>query len=236
MALIACSGKSPTAPTAPPAPISTPPPAPPAAPTTYDVDTLGVPAFAANDYIDLNAIQRISRFRSAVGHDAADDFEGCRSMKHYFQPKTSVDWGTVAIFAPVAGTVTTTRQEAAGLQVVIQSSAQPAFTFIIFHLNPSLSLSPGTTLSSGQRLGTHIGSQTMSDIAVTVATPRGRKAVSWFQVMTDSVFQGYAARGVTSRASAIITQSERDADRLTCNGETFTSAGSGAIPDWLVLR
>lgn len=238
IALIACSGSSPGTPTGPSPPVSSAPvapPAPPAAPT-YDVDALGVPAFAANDYIDLSAIQRISRFRSAVGHDAADAFERCRSMKHYFQPKFSVDWGTVAIFAPVAGTVTITRQEAFGLQVVIQSSAQPAFTFVIFHLNPSLSLTPGTTLSAGQRLGNHIGSQTSSDIAVTVDTPRGRKAVSWFQVMTDTVFQGYAARGVTSRASAIITQAERDADPLTCNGETFTSMGSGAIQDWLVLR
>ena len=235
---IACSGKSPGTPTGPSTPpVSAPPPAPPpAAPPTYDVDALGVPAFAANDYIDLAAIQRISRFRSAIGHDAADEFETCRSMKHYFQPKFTVDAGTVAVFAPVAGTVITTRQEAFGLQVVIQSSAQPAFTFIIFHLNPSLSLTAGTTLTSGQRLGNHIGSQTSSDIAVVVATPRGRKAVSWFQVMTDGVFQAYAARGVTSRASAIITQAERDADPLTCSGETFTSTGSGAIPDWLVLR
>ena len=237
MAVIACSGKSPSTPTGPSQPPASPPAAPPpAAPPAYDVDALGVPAFAANDYIDLGAIRQISRFRSAIGHDASDDFEACRSMKHYFQPLASVDWGTVAIFSPVAGTVTTTRQEAFGLQVVIQSSAQPAFTFIIFHLNPSLSLSPGTSLSSGQRLGNHIGSQTMSDVAVSVATPRGRKAVSWFQVMTDGVFQAYAARGVTSRASAIITQAERDANPLTCNGETFTSTGSGAIPDWLVLR
>jgi hypothetical protein len=238
IALVACSGKSPSAPT-PSEPPSASPPAtpPPAAPPTYDVDTLGVPAFAANDYIDLAGIQRISRFRSAAGHDAADEFETCRSMKHYFQPKFSVDATTIAVFSPVAGTVFTTREERTfGLQVVIQSSAQPAFTFIIFHLNPSLNLTAGTTLTAGQRLGNHIGSQTSSDIAVVVDTPRGRKAVSWFQVMTDGVFQGYAARGVASRASAIITQAERDADPLTCNGETFTSTGSGAIPDWLVLR
>ena len=240
MAVIACSGKSPGTPTGPSTPpVASPPPAPPpAAPPTYDVDALGVPAFAANNYIDLTDIQRISRFRSAIGHDASDEFESCRSMKHYFQPKFSVDATTIAVFSPVDGTVVTLRQETTfGMQVVIRSSAQPAFTFVIFHLNPSVSLTPGTTLSSGQRLGNHIGSQTSSDIAVVVDTPRGRKAVSWFQVMTDSVFQAYAARGVTSRASAIITQAQRDADPLTCNGNggTFTSTGSGVIPDWLVL-
>ena len=234
LGVIACSGKSPGgSPTTPAPPAPTPPPASP----TYDVDALGVPRFASNDYIDLGAIQRISRFRSAVGHEYRDDFESCRSMKHYFEPKASVNGSTVAIFAPVAGTVDTLRQEALGLQVVIRSSAQPAFTLAIFHLNPSLSLAVGTTLSSGQRLGTHIGSQTSSDIAVDVATPRGRKLVSWFQVMSDTVFQAYAGRGVTSRESTIITQAERNADPLTCNGDgNFTSAGSGALPDWLVLR
>lgn len=234
MAVIGCGGKSPGGNPNNPTPGSNP--NPPAAPPTYDVDALGVPQFAANDYIDLGAIQRISRFRSAVGHETRDDFEACRSMKHYFQPKGSVDWSAVSIYSPVAGTVDTTRMESAGLQVVIRSSAQPAFTFTIFHLNPDVTLNVGTAVASGQRLGRHIGSQTMSDIAVGVATPRGWKLVSWFQVMTDSVFQGYAARGVALRESAIITKEERDADPLTCSGETFTSSGSGRIPDWIVLQ
>lgn len=225
---IGCSGKTSASPTAPgPAASSSP---------TFDVDALGVPRFATNDYIDLSAIGRISRFRSSVGHDSHDDFESCRSMKHYFEPKASVSWGAVAIFAPVQGTVTDTLAEWAGLKVTIRSAAQPAFTFAIFHLNPISGLAVGTTVAPGQALGTHIGSQTMSDILVGVSTPRGYRLVSWFEVMNDSVFHTYAARGVASRESAIISRSERDADPLTCNGETFTSFGTGAIANWLTLR
>jgi hypothetical protein len=98
---IACGGKSSGAGT--PAGPSNPNPGGPSAPPTYDVDALGVPQFATNDYIDLAAIQRISRFRSSIGHSTSDDFETCRSMKHYFQPKGSADWSTVTILAPAQG-------------------------------------------------------------------------------------------------------------------------------------
>ncbi len=234
LAMMACAEKAPGEPSNP-NPGGPNEPGGPVAPT-YDVDALGVPQFAAHDYIDLAAIQRISRFRSAIGHDAHDDFEACRSMKHYFQPRGAIDWGTVAVSSPLQGIVETTRTESAGLQVVIRSTAYPAFLVTIFHLNPSLSLTQGTALASGQPLGTHIGRQTMSDIAVGVNTPRGFKLVSWFQIMTEAVFQTYLARGVASRESAIITRAERDADPLTCSGETFVSTGSGAIADWLDLR
>ncbi len=212
---------------------TTPSPAPS---PTYDVDALGVPRIAAADYIDLSMIGRISRFRSSVGHDTHDALEACRSMKHYFEPMASVAWSEVSIQSPVQGSVTSTTQESAGLKVVIRPAAYPAFEFIIFHLNPSLTLAAGTLVSAGQALGRHIGSQTMSDIAVGVSTPRGYQLVSWFEAMTDGVFAGYAARGVESRASAIITRVERDGDPLTCSGEIFTSSGTGALPDWLALR
>lgn len=224
--MLGCSGKSGSGPSAPSPPsVSSP---------TYDVDALGVPQFATSDYIDLSVIHRISRFRSSVGHDAHDDFEACRSMKHYFEPRASANWAAVPVYSPVQGTVTDTLSGWAGITVRIRSTAQPAFTFGIFHVNPGLSLERGTTLSVGQQLGTHIGSQTYSDIEVGVATPRGYKLISWFEVMTDGVFQGYAARGVGSRQSMIISRAERDADPLACNGETFTSFGS--IQNWVTLR
>ena len=201
---------------------------------TYDVDALGVPQIAGADYIDLAAVGRVSLFRSAEGHDYHDDFESCRSMKHYVEPRAGVDWSTVRIFAPVQGAIELTRADFVGLQLVIRSTANPAFTFIIFHVNPSISVAPGTAVALGQQIGTHIGSQTQSDIAVGVQTPKGYKLVSWFDVMSESVFSGYAARGVASRASAVISRTARDADPLSCSGETFTS--KGAIAGWLTLR
>ncbi len=220
---------SPSPPPPPPPPV--PPPAPPA--PTYDLDALGVPRFAGSDYIPLGSIAMISKFRSGIGHDYSDAFESCRSMKHYFMPMGSLDWSTIPISSPVAGRVDTVFQESAGYQVRIRSTAQPAFTFILFHLNPTIPLTTGTMVAGGQPLGRHIGNQTMSDIAVAVNTPAGYKLVSWFEVMTDAGFAGYAEKGVASRSSAIIPKAARDGDPLGCTGETFGSTGT--LENWVTL-
>ncbi|MGH7618370.1 MAG: hypothetical protein ACREPM_14195 [Gemmatimonadaceae bacterium] len=200
---------------------------------TWDVDANGVPHFIATSHIDPALLSRVSSFRSSIGHDYHDDFESCRSMKHYFEPKAGIDWSTVRVASPVSGTVSLTRQEALGLQVLIRPTAYPAFTVILFHITPSISIVQGTVLQAGQQLGTHYGSQTTSDLAIGVDTPKGYRLVSWFDAITDSLFSVYAARGATSRASFITTRSARDADPLSCDGETFTSLGT--LPGWVQL-
>jgi hypothetical protein len=74
----------------------------------------------------------------------------------------------------------------------------------------------------------------MSDIAIRVSTPRGLRFVSYFDAMSDSLFQRYAARGVASRSAMIIGAAERDANALTCSGEQFQSAGT--LTNWVDLR
>lgn len=185
----------------------------------YDVDANGIPKFVAVNYIELQKIERISKFRSSFGHDYPDAFESCRNMKHYFNPKSTVS----RIF-----------DEWAGTQVQIRSQSYPAFFFIIFHVNLSSPLSVGDTVRYGQQLGMHIGSQTMSDIAAGVNTPTGWKLVSYFDVMTDALFQAYHARGLNARSDVIISKAARDADPLTCNGETFTTTGS--LGSWVNLN
>lgn len=88
---------------------------------------------------------------------------------------------------------------------------------------------------AGQTLGSHIGGQTMSDVAVSEDTPDGVRLRSWFDVITPELFQTCRDRGVRSRAELIISASERDADLLVCadDGE-FTDPGT--IPDWLRLE
>lgn len=200
----------------------------------YDVDANGIPKFTAVDYIELDKIYSISKFRSSVGHSYSDNFESCRSMKHYFQTKDEVDWSAIKIFSPVQGTVSRIIEEWAGTQVQIKSAQYPTFNFIIFHINLANPLKVGDMINLGQQLGTHIGSQTMSDLAVSVNTPKGWKLVSYFDVMTASIFLGYQARGVSSRDTMIISKEARDADTLTCNGETFTN--SGHLENWVILN
>lgn len=207
---------------------------PPSNNNTYDVDARGIPKFVGVDHIELAKIYRITKFRSSVGHDYSDDFETCRSMKHYFEPKSDIDWSTIKVYSPVKGTVSKIFEEWAGTQIQIKSKEYPAFYFIIFHINLVNPLKVGDLTTSGQLLGSHIGSQTMSDIAVGVNTPRGWKLVSYFDVMTDSLFQGYQARGLSSRDTVIISKQARDADTLTCDGETFTN--SGKLENWVILN
>ena len=201
---------------------------------TYDVDANGIPRFVGVDYIALDHIHEISKFRSGIGHDYSDDFESCRSMKHYFRPKASVDWSTVQIFSPIDGTVIDTDDGWAGTQVRIQSEEYPAFFFILFHVNLTNALDVGETVAAGQQLGTHIGAQTMSDIAGGVNTPGGWKLISYFSVMTDILFGNYQARGINSRNDAIISKEARDADPLTCDGEDFTDDGN--LENWVILN
>jgi hypothetical protein len=204
---------------------STPPPA------NTNPDSL---KFVATNYIELAKIGRITKFRSAEGHDYSDDFESCRSMKHYFEPKGDVDWSTIAIFSPVDGQVVRTLMEWAGLQVQIKSSLHPDIHFIIFHINPADSISVGDMFTAGQRLGNHIGPQTMSDIAVGMETTGGWKLISYFDVMTDSLFQQYGARGVASREELIISKAARDADTLNCQNGQFLNRGT--LENWVVLN
>jgi hypothetical protein len=187
------------------------------------------------NYIELDRIASISKFRSGIGHDYSDDFEDCRSMKHYFLPKGETGWSTVRIFSPVTGTVSWRLEEWAGTQIWIKSLEYPEFEFGIFHIRLSDSLSVGQAITAGRQLGTHIGTQTMSDIAVAVSTFKGRKLVSYFDVMTDSLFQSYQARGLGSRSDAIISREARDADPLTCQGEAFIG-GIGLLEDWFYLN
>lgn len=145
----------------------------------YDLDARGVPAVLTHGYIEPGPIQQISRFRSGVGHDYADSVESCRSMKHYFMPFANANWSAIAIVAPASGTVTDIRPETTfGSQVQIAPGALTAMTVIIFHVVPDGGVTVGTSVTAGQRLGRHVGSQTMSDIAVRIETPAGTRLVS----------------------------------------------------------
>jgi hypothetical protein len=200
----------------------------------YDVDIYGIPKFVNANYIELHKIYRISKFRSGYGHDYSDDFEDCRSMKHYYQPKGSVNWSLIGIYSPVTGTVIDLNNGWAGTQLRITSDQYPAFHFILFHVNLTISLNINDTVSAGEELGNHIGSQTMSDIAIGVNTPSGWKLISYFDVMTDLLFQNYQNRGINTRSQVIISKQARDADPLTCQGETFINSGN--LNHWFVLN
>jgi hypothetical protein len=155
---------------------------------TWDIDKSGIPKFVGTNYIELDKIYRISKFRSSVGHDYSDAFEHCRSMKHYFEPESDVDWATVKIYSPVTGKITRVEEEWAGTKIEIASDDYPAFRFSIFHIKSPVQRNVEETVVAGEQLGTHTGSQTMSDISVIVNDPTHQgRMVSFFNVMTDAL-------------------------------------------------
>ncbi len=210
---------------------------------TYDVDKDGIPRFVAKDVLELDKISQISKLRSGAGHDYSDDFESCRSMKHYFIPKDSVDKLKVKVFSPINGTVAALTDDWMekkstwkGKVVCIKSKDYPAFYIIIYHIDLVNPLDVGDEVVAGQLIGypADYANVTIADTAVGVITPSGYKLVSYFQVMTNSLFQNYQARGISSRDDMVITKEQRDADPLTCDGEEFLD--SGHLENWVTLN
>lgn len=199
---------------------------------TYDYLALGAPKFVKTDYIDLNKVTQISKYRSYAGHNYSDlvqfgnadaikipfkAVETCVSMKHYYaQPDVNT-----TIRAPVSGVISRVFEEELGTQIHITSDVQPAFTFSIFHINTLKPAVVGDRVEEGQVLGTHYSQYTFSDIAVAVHTPTGYHLISYFETLTDEVFATYQARGIATRESMIIPREITDANRATCG--PFTS-------------
>lgn len=202
---------------------------------TWDIETQGIPKYVNTNYIEIDKIYEISKFRSGYGHNYSDAFEQCRSMKHYFEPKSNVDWSTIKIVSPISGTITRLDEEWAGTKLEIMSDEHPAFRFQIFHIYNSFNVKLNDHVVAGQQLGTHIGSQTMSDISVIVNDPTQQgKLISYFDVISDSVFNEYKKRGVQNRDDLIISKETRDANPLSCNGDMFTSAD--VLSNWVILN
>jgi hypothetical protein len=203
---------------------------------SYDLDALGPPRVLPSNYIDISKIERISRFRSTIGHDYSFARETCRSMKHYYQPKSSVDWTTVDIYAPASGTIQGLRIDGfAGHQIRMAPRDLPWLSILLFHVDLDPGIVTNMWVEAGDHLGTHASQNTMSDIAMSLGPQETGILLSSFDAMTDDVFAEYEARGVPSREAAIITEAERDADPGTCSAlGQFTA--QGGIENWLVLN
>lgn len=202
---------------------------------SYDLETLGPPRVLTSNYIDLSRIERISRFRSAIGHHYAfSPDEPCRSMKHYYQPLLESDWTTVDIYAPATGMVGLT-SEGSDYKVSVLPREMPWLQVVIFHVNPDPHIVRGAWVEAGDHVGKHARQNTMSDIAMSLGPVEEGRLLSYFETMTDDVFAEYQARGVASREAATITKAERDADPVPCQAQSAFPE-QGTIENWLYLN
>jgi hypothetical protein len=213
-------------------------------------DNVPVIKFVDTEFTELAKIEAISLFRSGAGHDYSDICENCRSMKHYFTPysQNRVN-GDIKVFSPVDGIITAINPESNGAspsgenrQVHVRSTAHPEYTFILFHIDLlSSDIIEGMSLSKGDQIGyarmyyPDLGETTNNfDIAVRFTNLYGERYVPYFDTITDSLFNNYIARGAVSRGDFIISKGTRDANPLTCSGETFQ--GPGNLPNWFSLN
>jgi len=127
---------------------------------------------------DLSVISEISKYNSYKGHDEADSFNNCGSLKHYFCPVTdsTMVWGSnqnlglttssVFIKAPFDGKIVKVKSElyledfsddvteSEDLQLAIRSDVDPAYTVQFVHLSLSSNITVGDSVTAGQVLGT----------------------------------------------------------------------------------
>lgn len=221
------------------------------------------PRFVKHNFIELDRIEKISKFRGGYGHDYSQDTPeagGCRSMKHYYwakgwEPDRSSSASSLAVryFAPVNGTVirvqisTTPSGEEARFD--IQSDEYPGLNFGFFHVKLLSSIKESTRVTAGQHIGTIAGAAhgEIALLATYPIVPSG--LLSFFDVVEDSVFEEYKKRGVSSRQDFIITREERERNPLTCDltwEKRFTGArDTKGLPfhlwqtgpdNWVVLK
>lgn len=217
------------------------------------VETDVLPQFIQADFIDLDKIYSISKFRSGAGHDFSGNGEHCRSMKHYFNTQdtrakmVSYDQGNgippkpdgmndINIYSPVDGKIIAVESEQMpiGEQIYIRPESNPDYTVRLFHIYLDNGFQKGSRVSAGQKIGV-ISQYQNTDIAI-MAGGFGDNFVSYFDGMPDSVFAKYRERGVKSREELIISREARDVSPFQCNGEMFVGEKDDTNPrDFIFL-
>ena len=215
----------------------------------YDLMTNGIPKFVGHDFTQIAKIEQVSKFRSGFGHSFTDGTETCRSMKQYYSPYTNYRMNnTVEIYSPVDGMIISVSSDGFGVsyglknkQIHIKPEEQPAFTLQLFHCYlASSSIVTGKKVKAGELLGYARlyyddleEYSTSFDIAVWVNTPGGMRLLPYFETMSDEVFGQYISTNLNSRADFIISREDRDADPLTCEGDSFLNDGN--LVNWVIL-
>lgn len=161
-------------------------------------------------HVELDKIEKISRYRSAAGHNFVDySGESCVNLKHYFhtydegeEPAQSELPASLDYFAPADGTIVAMGQarpneDPTDYEIDIRLSANQNVVIRLFHLTPASGIEVGTAVSSGQNVGSapsaHLDS---GDFAVYILTDEGYRHISMFEIMSSPVLDAYIARGV----------------------------------------
>ncbi len=223
-------------------------------PSFDKINLSNIPKIVHYNFIELDKISKISKFRSGYGHDFSRGFNetnSCRSMKHYFMIKgiddafwsryhegkvTKAEWPTVKYFAPVSGVIVDMRSSENMFgekenQFILESDKYPNIWFGFFHVLVQKNISRGSKVHGGEFLGT-ISPGNDGEIAVTINPNSDNQLVSFFKLLDANVFSKYQKRGIDSREEFIISAKERDENPLICeNNWEERFVGSKKIPN-----
>ena len=174
-----------------------------------NIDEKNLPKIIQADWIDLNRISHISRFRSGSGHDFSGNGETCRSMKHYFNAKRTKEEEmlvnenkgfppafslerAIPIYSPVDGAIVAIKEDQSGLgkQVYIRPNKHRDFVVRLFHVFLLDGYTEGRVVSAGEQIA-NIGRIQNTDIAVSIGGLGISRPVSYFDVMPDEIFSNY---------------------------------------------
>lgn len=223
--------------------------------------TLGNSPVLTSNFVDLNKISEISKFRSCQGHVVVpqDRREERRNMKHYVRVKEEYfGQDTVEIYAPYDGYVSIIRSEPdQGLQgeIWISQSVLPPFStwsFSVEHINIKPGLKRGDKVKAGDLIG-HAALSGEPDkasfdvIYAKVGIPP-RNVDGWtspfsdldsvFNHMSEAVLAEYSQKGISSKAVMQYTKEERDQDlceyRKDFREGMYFVGGNEA--DWVKLK
>lgn len=179
--------------------------------------------FITTSPIDLSQINRISQFRSCMGHDYSgknirgETDEPVSSMKHYVEPLKVYAGKSdqVKIFAPFDGKVVVVKHETDG-GITLAPGAYPSWTLEIGHISPLATIKAGDTVTSGDHVGYAYSMPGGSsfDIALWDGGNRTNPYLGFIDTfinhMIPSVADEYAAHDLTP-ATLILTKEFRTA-------------------------
>lgn len=218
------------------------------------------PVQLATNFVDLDKITRVSKFRSCAGHVTVpqDGRESKRSMKHYFQVKSNfVGTDAVKIYAPYDGYVSAVRSDPAeGLEGevwLVPKRALPmlppfgVWQFSIQHIIVRGDLRRGSEVKAGEVLGYAAipkSDRATFDVVYAKQALAPKTIDNWnspfsdldsvFNHMSGNVLAEYQQNGL-DKGEVIMSKEERD--QRPCAYRDGGPYFMGDSPDnWVVLH
>ena len=207
-------------------------------------DRNNIPKIAKFNFTELDKFSRMSKIRSAVGHNYSyktdeDDpsRQNCKSMKHYLIPKGAprshsaysttphtFKWMSIKFYAPVDGFINHVEYSEnnygteANFGIQATETDAKGYYFDYYHIALDPNLKVGSTVKAGQQIGTLGDENSYGEIAVSARISKTKiHLISFLEVATDEIFNLYKSRGINSPEDVIITREERDAKPLACD-------------------